>query len=375
MADTTFVDQQTVIAASWLNDVNVAVYRGDVKATVAPNTAGLYSNGTSLSFGVGGSRVGYVNSTQWGFDLPLRLLGEYVECPNPSRVGHSATSDIFTGLGATVAHYGMSFGVATSTLDTSNVSTHFAGYGGMAFYTQGTLRGYFKFAGGLVITAPTSGAAFTSVGATGDFAASLQGTDNSLRLINAAGLRYATLWWQSNIFKIEADSSQNLAFAVGGAVRLTIDTNGQAILATPASGHHYISGSPVTGNVLQVIGADRTFQIVQGGSNGAGAGTLSFVDAFRSATVGYFKNAGGFVVPAAASGTTLDVGGSAAFTGPIMPGKDDGTVQSTALIYAGSGAPSNANGANGSYYFRSDTPGTSNQRIYVKASGSWTGIV
>lgn len=41
----------------------------------------------------------------------------------------------------------------------------------------------------------------------------------------------------------------------------------------------------------------------------------------------------------------------------------------------GSGAPSNSLGQDGQYYFRSDTPGTANQRIYVKVSGSWTGIV
>jgi hypothetical protein len=44
-------------------------------------------------------------------------------------------------------------------------------------------------------------------------------------------------------------------------------------------------------------------------------------------------------------------------------------------ITQGSGAPSNANGNNGDYYFRTDTPGTANQRIYVKSAGVWTGIV
>ena len=42
---------------------------------------------------------------------------------------------------------------------------------------------------------------------------------------------------------------------------------------------------------------------------------------------------------------------------------------------SGSGAPSNTVGANGDYYFRTDTPGTANQRIYVKSAGSWVGIV
>jgi hypothetical protein len=60
--------------------------------------------------------------------------------------------------------------------------------------------------------------------------------------------------------------------------------------------------------------------------------------------------------------------------GPVTPTTDAGATQ-TGRIYMGSGAPNNANGSNGDYYFRTDTPGTSNQRIYVKSAGSWTGVV
>jgi len=55
--------------------------------------------------------------------------------------------------------------------------------------------------------------------------------------------------------------------------------------------------------------------------------------------------------------------------------QDSGVTQSSCAIYAGTGVPSNANGANGDYYHRSDTPGTANQRIYVKSAGAWVGIV
>jgi hypothetical protein len=44
-------------------------------------------------------------------------------------------------------------------------------------------------------------------------------------------------------------------------------------------------------------------------------------------------------------------------------------------LYHGSGAPASGLGANGEFYFRSDTPGTANQRIYVKSAGAWVGIV
>lgn len=44
-------------------------------------------------------------------------------------------------------------------------------------------------------------------------------------------------------------------------------------------------------------------------------------------------------------------------------------------LFSGSGAPPSTLGATGDYYFRTDTPGTSGQRIYVNSAGTWTGIV
>jgi len=44
-------------------------------------------------------------------------------------------------------------------------------------------------------------------------------------------------------------------------------------------------------------------------------------------------------------------------------------------LFSGSGVPSSGMGSNGDFYFRTDTPGTVNQRIYVKSSGAWVGIV
>jgi hypothetical protein len=43
--------------------------------------------------------------------------------------------------------------------------------------------------------------------------------------------------------------------------------------------------------------------------------------------------------------------------------------------YSGTGVPSSGLGANGDIYWRNDTPGTANQRLYVKASGAWAGIL
>ena len=44
-------------------------------------------------------------------------------------------------------------------------------------------------------------------------------------------------------------------------------------------------------------------------------------------------------------------------------------------IYSGSGVPGAGLGANGNYYLRTDTPGTANQRLYVKSGGAWSGIL
>lgn len=47
----------------------------------------------------------------------------------------------------------------------------------------------------------------------------------------------------------------------------------------------------------------------------------------------------------------------------------------TGVLYMGQGAPANANGNPGDFYLRTDTPGTANQRLYVKSAGAWTGIL
>lgn len=44
-------------------------------------------------------------------------------------------------------------------------------------------------------------------------------------------------------------------------------------------------------------------------------------------------------------------------------------------LWNGSGAPPNTLGVAGDYYFRTDTPTTANQRIYVNSAGTWVGIL
>lgn len=59
---------------------------------------------------------------------------------------------------------------------------------------------------------------------------------------------------------------------------------------------------------------------------------------------------------------------SFAFTHNLQLGVNGSTITS------GSGAPS-ASATNGDFYFRLDTPGTANQRLYVRSAGAWVGIL
>ena len=66
--------------------------------------------------------------------------------------------------------------------------------------------------------------------------------------------------------------------------------------------------------------------------------------------------------------------GPISVTNGLSPSKPDGTAQS-GVVYQGSGAPNNSYGNNGDVYFRTDTPGTANQRIYIMSAGSWVALV
>jgi hypothetical protein len=57
----------------------------------------------------------------------------------------------------------------------------------------------------------------------------------------------------------------------------------------------------------------------------------------------------------------------------LYPGAADGASQSTCALRAGNGVPSNANGANGDFFFRGD--GTAGSLIYHKVGGAWVAVV
>lgn len=59
--------------------------------------------------------------------------------------------------------------------------------------------------------------------------------------------------------------------------------------------------------------------------------------------------------------------------GVMYPPTDAGAQQTDCALYAGIGAPDNANGADGSFYFRKD--GGAGTYVYFKDAGAWTGII
>lgn len=68
-------------------------------------------------------------------------------------------------------------------------------------------------------------------------------------------------------------------------------------------------------------------------------------------------------------------GGGSLPTFPAIQSQNGIRPNNQSAIYTVSGVPPNSLGANGEYAFRIDTPGTANQRLYVKSAGAWVGIV
>jgi hypothetical protein len=117
-------------------------------------------------------------------------------------------------------------------------------------------------------------------------------------------------------------------------------------------------------------------QIIKGAGSTITNGYGLYVDA---AVGGKATNTYGMRSDLAAAANTFNLycGGTAdnAVAGAFYFAKETKVIQATAAMYAGSGVPNNANGNNGDYYFRSDTPGTAAQRLYVKSAGVWVGVV
>lgn len=72
---------------------------------------------------------------------------------------------------------------------------------------------------------------------------------------------------------------------------------------------------------------------------------------------------------------TLAANGELTLTKGLFLAQDTGAAQTASKIYAGTGAPNNANGADNDFYFRGDGTAAGNTIIYHKQGGSWVAAV
>lgn len=157
-------------------------------------------------------------------------------------------------------------------------------------------------------------------------------------------------------------------------------------LTDVATGNALISGgvgvAPAWGKIGLTTHVSGTLPVANGGT---GVTALSSLTADPTASIGTAAvdgSASTFMRSDAAP--AFDVTANRTFTGTNqfatltvatifrLP-TDAGALQTATALYAGTGAPNNANGANGDYYFRSD--GGAGTYIYFKAAGAWAGIV
>lgn len=139
--------------------------------------------------------------------------------------------------------------------------------------------------------------------------------------------------------------------------------------------NHYPDGSDQLFINISGLANDHTWN-TQGGIQIASSNSQAFLFGNASGTSIFDLDGNGKVFSLVNGGQFY--GYSDNFTTPkfFLDGAG-GTLRlnNASTFFSGSGAPSNSNGSNGDFYFRSDTPGTTNQRIYVKSAGSWVGIV
>lgn len=139
------------------------------------------------------------------------------------------------------------------------------------------------------------------------------------------------------------------------------------------SGDHFLA-SPPTMSSTGTIGTLNGFNVANIGhaliSTAIG---LRISDITASPTVrGIYSS-----ISSGAGKHNLYLDGTAdnSFAGPIYAPQDNKTIQTAAAIYAGTGAPNNANGNNGDFYFRGDGTVAGNTIIYHKQAGAWVAAV
>lgn len=162
----------------------------------------------------------------------------------------------------------------------------------------------------------------------------------------------------------------NAGIVLPSTAGIALNGSGSAVLSGTAGGSILSSGEL---QASAFAARSNAAGILRGNvTDGASAVALEFGNSAVLATLGA-KIASFYSDQFTSEKAFIDAAGRGSFSGGLSPGTDAGVAQ-PGRLFQGIGVPSNANGADGDYYFRTDTAGTVNQRIYVRVAGTWTAL-
>lgn len=215
----------------------------------------------------------------------------------------------------------------------------------------------------------TGDAGGTTIARPWAFTAVLQGANNVDRTnaltqtVNHSGSGTLTLARSINNSVI-ASSTGTITTAHGVESVFSLTNSGNITTAA-----HYYAETPTfssTGAITTLYG----FQ-----SNIAGNAKITNAIAFyaRDMSASTVMTGMELALSAGTGKTNLNITGTAdnKLAGPLYLAQDNKTQQTAAAIYAGTGAPNNANGNDGDFYMRGDGTVAGNNVMYHKEAGAW----
>jgi hypothetical protein len=164
--------------------------------------------------------------------------------------------------------------------------------------------------------------------------------------------------------------SNAFAFGTGGTSAANATRFGNIVRELNLYGNNFNTSDLVIGSstTLGFVGGNKSNATVPGGFDQNGGVTVSQLRLYQPGGAAYSS--------ISMTGGYIRINYPIQSVNQIFPGSaNTATYQTSCGLWAGTGAPNNSYGQTGDYYFRSDTPATANQRVYVKNGGTWTGIV